>query len=196
MRTTVRRQHRSHEAVQGHAEQAHAEQVHPELADLGRASVADRVWAVTRIALGFVFLWAFVDKLFGLGFATPGERAWVNGGSPTSGFLGGVEGPFSGVYTAISGQAWADWLFMAGLLGIGVALMAGFAMRIAAAAGALLLVLMWTAVLPIVNNPFLDDHLVYALVLVGLAAAGADRVWGIGQWWSRLAVVRRFPVLR
>ncbi len=191
MRTTVRRQHRSHEAAQDHVDT-----VHPELADLGRASVADRVWAVTRIALGFVFLWAFVDKLFGLGFATPGERAWVNGGSPTAGFLGGVEGPFSGVYTAISGQAWADWLFMAGLLGIGVALMAGFAMRIAAAAGALLLVLMWTAVLPIVNNPFLDDHLVYALVLVGLAAAGADRVWGIGQWWSRLAVVRRFPVLR
>lgn len=191
MRTTVRRQHRPHEAAQDHADT-----VHPELADLGRPSVADRVWAVTRIALGFVFAWAFVDKLFGLGYATPAERAWVNGGSPTTGFLGGVEGPFSGVYQAISGQAWADWLFMAGLLGIGVALLAGFAMRIAAAAGALLLVLMWTAVLPIANNPFLDDHLVYALVLVGLAAAGADRVWGLGGWWSRLAVVRRFPVLR
>lgn len=191
MRTTVRRQHRSHDAVQDHVDA-----VHPELADLGRPSVADRVWAVTRIALGFVFAWAFVDKLVGLGYATPAERAWVNGGSPTTGFLGGVEGPFSGVYQAISGQAWADWLFMAGLLGIGVALLAGVAMRIAAAAGALLLVLMWTAVLPIVNNPFLDDHLVYALVLVGLAAAGADRVWGLGGWWSRLAVVRRFPVLR
>lgn len=191
MRTTVRRQHRSHEAPSDPADA-----MHPELADLGRPSVADRVWAVTRIALGFVFAWAFVDKLFGLGYATPAERAWVNGGSPTTGFLGGVEGPFSGVYQAISGQAWADWLFMAGLLGIGVALLAGVAMRIAAAAGALLLVLMWTAVLPIVNNPFLDDHLVYALVLVGLAAAGADRVWGLGGWWSRLAVVRRFPVLR
>jgi thiosulfate dehydrogenase (quinone) large subunit len=195
MRTTVRRQHRP-EAEQAPALLATAESVHPELADLGRPSVADRVWAVTRIALGFVFAWAFVDKLFGLGYATPAERAWVNGGSPTTGFLGGVEGPFSGVYQAISGQAWADWLFMAGLLGIGVALLAGVAMRIAAAAGALLLVLMWTAVLPIVNNPFLDDHLVYALVLVGLAAAGADRVWGLGGWWSRLAVVRRFPVLR
>jgi thiosulfate dehydrogenase [quinone] large subunit len=192
MRTTVHRRHSSPAAAQA----VSAEQVHPELVDLGKPSVADRVWAVTRIALGSVFLWAFVDKLFGLGFATPTERAWINGGSPTSGFLGGVEGPFSGVYTAISGQAWADWLFMAGLLGIGVALMAGFAMRIAAAAGALLLVLMWTAVLPMVNHPFLDDHLVYALVLVGLAAAGADRVWGVGGWWSRLALVRRFPVLR
>lgn len=195
MRTTVRRQHRS-EADQAPAVLATPDSVHPELADLGRPSVADRVWAVTRIALGFVFAWAFVDKLFGLGYATAAERAWVDGGSPTAGFLGGVEGPFSGVYQAIAGQAWADWLFMAGLLGIGVALLAGVAMRVAAAAGALLLVLMWTAVLPIVNNPFLDDHLVYALVLVGLAAAGADRVWGLGGWWSRLAVVRRFPVLR
>ncbi len=48
---------------------------HPELADLGRPSMADRVWGVTRIAIGFVFFWAFVDKLFGLGFATPSERS-------------------------------------------------------------------------------------------------------------------------
>lgn len=164
--------------------------------DVVTSPIARYFLAALRIVLGWTFLWPFIDKLFGFGYGTASEAAWVNGGSPTTGFLGGVEGPFSGVYQAISGQAWADWLFMAGLLGIGVALLAGFAMRIAAAAGALLLVLMWTAVLPIVNNPFLDDHLVYALVLVGLAAAGADRVWGLGGWWSRLAVVRRFPVLR
>ncbi|MFC3824299.1 hypothetical protein ACFOSO_37505, partial [Planomonospora venezuelensis] len=28
-------------------------------------------WAAARIALGWVFLWAFADKTFGLGFATP-----------------------------------------------------------------------------------------------------------------------------
>ena len=55
---------------------------------------------------------------------------------------------------------------------------------------------MWTAVLPMVNNPVLDDHLVYALVLVGLAAAGAGRTFGLGNRWAELDVVRRFPVLR
>ena len=95
---------------------------HPELAELGHKSrVAPVVWAVTRLGLGFIFLWAFVDKLFGLGFATPTERAWVNGGSPTTGFLSGVEGPFADFFTPMAGQAWADWLFMAGLAGIGVA---------------------------------------------------------------------------
>ena len=51
---------------------------------------------------------------------------------------------------------------MLGLLGIGVALILGIGMRVAAVAGALLLVLMWTAVLPPENNPFMDDHLIYA----------------------------------
>lgn len=85
---------------------------------------------------------------------------------------------------------------MLGLLGIGVALMAGIAMRIAAASGALMLVLMWAASLPIPNNPFLDDHLVYALVLVGLAAANAGRTLGLGHTWEKLALVQRYPVLR
>ena len=47
----------------------------------------DVVLAAIRISLGWIFLWAFVDKLFGLGFATPSARSWLNGGSPTKGFL-------------------------------------------------------------------------------------------------------------
>ncbi|GAB2687569.1 hypothetical protein [Thalassiella azotivora] len=170
--------------------------VHPELVDLGRRSIAPAIWAATRISIGFVFLWAFVDKLLGLGFATPSERAWVNGGSPTTGYLSGVEGPFAGFFNGMAGQAWADWLFMAGLLGVGVAFTAGFAMRIAAASGALLLVFMWMASLPLENNPFMDDHLVYALVMVGLAAVGASRTFGLGTLWERIPLVQRYPFLR
>lgn len=47
--------------------------------------------ALLRLSIGFVFLWAFLDKLFGLGYATPGARAWINGGSPTKGFLSNVD---------------------------------------------------------------------------------------------------------
>lgn len=125
--------------------------------------------AVARLMLGFVFLWAFVDKLWGFGFATPAAKAWVNGGSPTSGFLGSVGGPFEGFFTSLAGQAWVDWLFMLGLLGIGLALLLGVGVRIAAVTGSVLLVLMWAASLPLDNNPFVDDHLVYAVVLVVLA---------------------------
>jgi thiosulfate dehydrogenase [quinone] large subunit len=176
------------------------EALHPELAELAGERKAARVVgttaAVTRVSIGFVFLWAFFDKLLGLGRATPAERAWTEGGSPTAGFLSGVEGPFGAFFQSMSGQAWADWLFMGGLLGIGLALTAGIAMRIAAASGALLLVFMWMASLPLENNPFMDDHLVYAMVLVLLAALRAGDVAGLGAKWRTLPVVRDHALLQ
>jgi thiosulfate dehydrogenase [quinone] large subunit len=153
--------------------------------------------AATRISLGWIFLWAFIDKLFGLGHETPSSGAWINGGSPTAGFLGhATKGPFASIYQNIAGAAWADWLFMAGLAGIGAALMLGVAMRFAAAAGATLLVLMWSAALPPDNNLFMDDHIIYALVLVVLALAGADKTIGLGRMWERLPLVKRYGLLK
>ena len=144
-----------------------------------------------------MFLWAFLDKTFGLGYATESKDAWLDGGSPTFGFLKfGATGPFKDFYNSIAGDAWADWLFMLGLLGIGLGLMLGVMMRLSAWSGAVLLVLMWTAALPPENNPFMDDHIVYALVLLLLAELGAGRWLGLGGWWERQTVVARHPVLR
>jgi thiosulfate dehydrogenase [quinone] large subunit len=154
------------------------------------------VWAGVRLAFAWTFLWAFADKVFGLGFATPGERAWINGGNPTKGFLSGAEGPFAGVYHNLAGTGFANWAFMLGLLGIGLALALGVGMRIAAAAGALLYVLMWSVALPPETNPFLDDHLIGAATLVGLALVGAGRTLGLGGVWERLPVVQRLPWLK
>ncbi len=42
----------------------------------------------------------------------------------------------------------------------------------------------------------MDDHIVYALVLVSLVLTGAGHVLGLGRAWERLPLVRRFPVLR
>lgn len=156
-----------------------------------RPRAFEYVMGVLRLAVGWIFLWAFLDKLFGLGYSTPSKGVWLNGGHPTLGFLKfGAKGPFVNFYHGIAGATWADWLFMLGLLGIGVALMAGVAMRLAAAAGALLLVLMWTAVLPPENNPIIDDHIIDALLLVALALGGAGHALGLGAWWSKLPVVR------
>ena len=151
----------------------------------------------TRLALGFTFLWAFVDKMFGLGYATPAKNAWIDGGSPTAGFLGhATKGPFAEFYQSFAGAAWADTLFMLGLAGIGIALMLGITIRIAAAAGATLLVMMWTAALPPENNPFMDDHLISALVLIVIALAGAGNTLGFGRVWGRIPLVRRYGALK
>jgi thiosulfate dehydrogenase [quinone] large subunit len=169
--------------------------------------LAYRVLAALRIGFGLTFLWAFFDKTFALGFHTGydqadnldrfGDAAWINGGSPTEGFLlFGADGPFKGFYNDIAGATWADWLFMLGLLGIGLALTFGVGMRIAAATGALLYVLMWSVVLPPENNPVLDDHLLSALTLVVLAMFYAGDTWGLGRSWSKVDFVKRHPVLR
>ncbi|MET3424950.1 thiosulfate dehydrogenase [quinone] large subunit [Actinoplanes tereljensis] len=159
----------------------------------GRKATATRyLLAGIRLALGWIFLWAFLDKLFGLGRGTPAANAWLDGGSPTAGFLGkAASGPFAGLYHSIAGNVVVDVLFMAALLGIGVALILGIGMWMAAAAGALLTVLMWTAVLPPESNPFMDDHLVYAAVLVLLALLGAGTTWGLGRRWAAIPLVRR-----
>jgi thiosulfate dehydrogenase [quinone] large subunit len=69
-------------------------------------------------------------------------------------------------------------------------------MRLAAAAGALLLVMMWSVVLRPENNPFMDDHLIYAMVIVLLALTSAGRTFGLGRFWERLPIVQRYGFLK
>ena len=168
--------------------------VHPEVVapETTSGKVARYTASAIRLSMAWVFLWAFFDKAFGLGHETASKAAWIHGGSPTKGFLAfGAAGPFKGFYHSIAGATWADWLFMIGLLAIGLALALGVTMRVAAAAGAVLLVMMWSVVLPPANNLFMDDHLIYAMVLVLLAAMGAGHTLGLGRWWTSIPFVQR-----
>ncbi len=166
---------------------------------------ATHLWVLLRLALGFVFLWAFADKLLALGFATGraedgtvdvlGPAAWINGGSPTRGFLlNATDGPLAKLFQGMAGVPLVDWLFMLGLLGVGVALLLGIAMRIAAIAGATQMLLIRVGTAP-ENNPLIDQHVIYAGVLLALAAAGAGNHWGLGTAWRRSQLVQRFPLL-
>lgn len=123
------------------------------------------VWFKLRFVMSFIFLWAFFDKLFGLGFATTSENAWINGGSPTTGFLSGaVKGPFTEIFHSLAGVAVVDWLFMFGLLFVGLTLLLNRYVFWGAIAGITMMLLMWLALLFPENNPLIDDHIVYALV--------------------------------
>lgn len=153
---------------------------------------AKYIFAIIRIAMGWIFLWAFFDKLAGLGFATESAKSWLHGGSPTVGFLKfGTDGPFAEFYQSLAGQGWVDWLFMLSLAGIGLALVFGAGLHIARIAGVLLLLMMYTAVLPPENNPFMDEHIIYALVLIALPMLHAGQTWGLGRWWSSMPFVQK-----
>lgn len=159
-------------------------------------AVAKYSWFAARIGMSFTFLWAFVDKLFGLGYATPAGKGWIDGGHPTKGFLSGSKGPFADFYKDLAGTTFADAAFMVGLLAIGTALLLGMGMRIAGGAGALLMIMMYTVVLPPTTNPVIDDHVILAVLFIGLAAAGAGSTIGLGRWWASTPLVKRLPWLK
>jgi len=142
--------------------------------------------AIMRISLGFLFLWAFLDKTFGLGFATPVGASWLNGGSPTFYYLSKVAtGPFADLYHGIAGNIFVDWLFMAGLLGIGLSLMLGIFTRAGAVAGIILSILLYTTALPKVNNPFFDDHLCYILGFLIIIFENNNQKLGLGNLFGK-----------
>jgi thiosulfate dehydrogenase [quinone] large subunit len=170
-----------------------------------------RVWSWLRVVLGIEFLWAFLDKLFGLGFSTCRaedgainvlcDKAWLEGGSPTFGFLKfgtNPDGPLYNFYQGLASpnaNSFVNWLFMIGLLAIGVGLLFGVAIKLATASGILMLMLMWSAVIPPENNPFLDDHIISALALFGIMITANHQQLGFGKWWKKQPIVEQYPFL-
>jgi thiosulfate dehydrogenase [quinone] large subunit len=160
-----------------------------------------------RLAIGFEFLWAFFDKTFGLGYSTTSAQAWINGGSPTTGFLSHAEvGPFQGIFRAMAGVSAVDWLFMVGLLGIGLALILGVAVRAGAICGAVMLFFMYLAVwVPATmaggqpsgsTNPIVDEHFVGIMGLIVVAALATRGTGYLGRKWAAIPVVKNHAFLR
>jgi len=174
--------------------------------DIVTTSGARRALAVSRFAVGFIFLWAFLDKTFGLHYSTgaPVEGgtpslSWLNGGTPAQGFMThAATGPFADTFAALASPA-ADWLFMLGMLGVGAAVMLGIGLRVSAVAGSLIMLMMWAAEWPFIQgttNPLVDYHIIYALALIVFAVTYAGDTWGLGRWWAQLPLVKSQTWLR
>ena len=180
------------------------------------------VWGLLRLAMGWVFLWAFLDRFFGLGFGTCRITARVaNDPSQVGGidylcdasFLQGGSAIHGFLTTRTARSATGDWfswmapdnaatqniwdlIFMFALLGAAVTLLLGILVRLGAIGAVILLVLIHLAgsVWP-TGDPFLTYQLVYAVVLVGIAVADAGRFLGFGRWWTSLPLIERAPML-
>ncbi|MDU0972553.1 MAG: DoxX family protein [Actinomyces urogenitalis] len=151
---------------------------------------ARKARAILRILVGFYFLWAFTDKMFGLGFSTPSERSVLHGGRPAQGFIKAVpQGQPLESFFSLFVNPVGDWLFLLGLLGLGLALILGMGVKVAGVAGPLLMALMWLAELPPIHsgeasNPLIDDHWFLALIFVVVMLTRAGDTWGLGRWWA------------
>ncbi|MEM0476238.1 MAG: hypothetical protein QW367_01180 [Candidatus Aenigmatarchaeota archaeon] len=162
-----------------------------------------------RLALGWIFLWAFFDKLFGLGFSTCRDaktgvvnyfcnQAWLYGGSPTFGFLKfATKGPFAEIFRSLAGNPVVDWLFMLGLFGIGIGLILGIFMKLSTFFAGLMLALMYLAgfILP-EHNPLIDEHIVYIIAMAVLCLSNSGRYLGLGNFWEKTKLVQKYPILK
>jgi thiosulfate dehydrogenase [quinone] large subunit len=155
------------------------------------------VLGILRISMGLIFLWAFFDKLLGWGFATKPEEAWMAGGSPTTGFLQfGVHGPFADFFHSLAGNTTIDWLFMLGLLFIGMSLTLGIFMRLGGWSGIIMLFLMYLAVgIQPEHHPFIDDHFMYIFTILILMWSHSGKYLGFGNVWYNSSLVQKYKIL-
>ncbi len=153
------------------------------------------LFGLLRIAIGWILFWAGLDKIFGLGYATKAGKAWIDGVSPTAGYLKSVHGPFASTFHSMAGNPLVDWLFILGLLFAGIGFLLGTHMKLSAYVGSVLMFLIWLSVMPIKTNPFIDEHIIYILVLLTLASVGAGQYLGLEKWWKNHNFVKKHPIL-
>ena len=46
------------------------------------------------------------------------------------------------------------------------------------------------------TNPVIEYHVVYALVLIAVAATASGAAWSLARWWADLPFVRANPWLK
>ncbi len=154
------------------------------------------VLGLGRIAISFTFIWAFFDKLLGLGFPSPKEVAIVNGGSPTEYYLSELTSGFlEGMWESLAGNAVVDAMLMIGLLLVGVAMLVGVASRLSTVGYSAMMILMYLLVVPPADNPLVDYHIIYIFLALAIYYYGGYRTFGLEDRWMEIEFVKKHPIL-
>lgn len=154
-----------------------------------------------RLVIAWIFVQAGLEKLFAGGLGDPlawSSEGFLRGAIPEANPLGPVFLFFAN-YGAI-----LDPLVIFGQILIGLALLFGAFVRLAAMMGAFQMFFFWTAAwqagimagFPVDHGFFVTSELVYLLLLFGLSAWGAGRILGIDAYLEQTGVVRDNPWLR
>ena len=142
-----------------------------------------------RIATGWMMLYAGVTKIV--------DPTWS-----AEGYLKGAK-MFAGFYQWLISPSILpiinfvnEW----GLALLGISLILGIGVRLSSILGAILMMLYY---FPILDFPYpnphsflIDEHVIYALILVLFASLRAGRAFGLENWCSRLPICSKYPNLR
>lgn len=153
------------------------------------------ILSILRIALGWLFMWPFFDKLFGLGFRTPAGGAVIDGVSPSSYVVYQTGGVFGDLFNSLAGNAFIDVLFMFALIAIGISLIFGIASKLGTLGASLFFITMYLIQVPPLDNPLIDYHIICLLAILAVYFLGGFRKLSLYEKWTSLWIVKRFPIL-
>lgn len=145
--------------------------------------------AALRLMLGWVMFYAGVVKIINPAWSAAG---YLQNAKIFSGFFQWLASP--SLLPAV------NWLNEWGLTLLGVSIILGVFVRLSSLLGAGLILLYY---FPVLEFPYIkphsfiiDDHIIYAVAFLLLAAFRAGRYWGLENWCAGLPVCRRYPKLR
>jgi len=142
-----------------------------------------------RVSLGWMFFYAGITKILNPEWSAVG---YLKGAKTFAGFYQFLTQPGILPITNFVNE----W----GLTLLGISLILGVFVRLSSILGAALMLLYY---LPILDFPYpnahsfiIDEHIIYALALILLAAWRAGRTYGLENWCANLPVCSKFPKLR
>ncbi|MDP2695737.1 MAG: DoxX family protein [bacterium] len=142
-----------------------------------------------RVSVGWLFFYAGITKVL--------NPEWS-----AEGYLKGAK-TFAGFYQWLTSPAMlpiTNFVNEWGLTLLGVSLILGAFVRLSSLPGALLMMLYYFPVLdfpyPNAHSYIVDEHIIYALVLVLFFVSRASKVWGLGSWASSWPFLSKYPRIR
>ncbi len=145
--------------------------------------------SITRLALGWLFFYAGITKILNPAWSAAG---YLKAAKTFTAFYAWLASPEILPYTNFMNK-WSLTL-------LGISLILGIGVRLSGRLGALLMILYYFPILDFpkvgVNAFLVDDHIIYALVLIYFASIRAGRIYGLENWCSNLPICSRFPGMR
>ena len=144
-----------------------------------------------RLAMAWTFLYAASHQVFVPGWSVAG---FLNHTKTFHAFYSELTGP--GIAAVLT------FLVEYGHLLIGLSLLTGLMVRVSASFGIMLMLVYWTAHMdfPYVGtgttNLLIDEHIIYAGVLIFLIMKHAGHVWGLDGLIEKYGLLERFPVIK
>ena len=150
--------------------------------------------AVFRILVGWIMLFPFFDKMFGLGMQTPAGRGMIDGGSPSSLVDRVTGGIFEDFYLSLAGNQIVDVILMLALLVLGITLILGISSKLSTIGISAFLLVMYSLHVPPEDNPLIDYRIILIFGMVAAYFLGGYDKLSLNSRWKETWLVKRFPI--